>query len=105
MQAALPQVWLLMPDANVHWNVQTGCVRIPDGKRDAVLKILNDQGIGARRGILAAHLEPAWEHWPHAPLPNSEAWAHDSLALPVFHGMTDEQQDEVVRALGVALNA
>ncbi len=103
LHAQLPAVTLLTPPPHVQWNVQTGCVRIAHGQRDRVLKILNDQGIGARRGILAAHLEPAWAHLPHAPLPHSEAWAHDSLALPVFHGMTGEQQDTVVAALAAAL--
>ncbi len=103
LHAALPEIRLLTPQPHVQWNVQTGCVRIPDGKRDSVLKALNDGGIGARRGILAAHLEPAWAHWPRTQLPNSEAWAHDSLALPVFHGMTGAQQDEVVHALALAL--
>ncbi len=101
--AALPQVRAITPPGNVQWNVQTGCVRIPGGMRDAVLKTLNEQGIGARRGILAAHMEPAWEQLPRGPLPHSEAWAHDSLALPVFHGMTGAQQDEVVAALAAAL--
>ncbi len=104
LHARLPHLRVLTPPPQVRWNVQTGCVRIADGKRDAVLKLLNDQGIGARRGILAAHLEPAWAHLPHVALPHSEAWAHDSLALPVFHGMTGEQQDEVVAALAAALS-
>ncbi len=103
LHTALPEVLLLTPPAHVHWNVQTGCIRLPDGKRDYVLRTLNDAGIGARRGILAAHLEPAWQHLAHAPLPQSEAWAHDSLALPVFHGMTSDQQDEVVEALAAAM--
>ena len=103
LHTRLPQVRVLTPQAHVQWNVQTGCVRIPDGKRDAVLKVLNEQGIGARRGILAAHMEPAWEKLPRVSLPHSEAWAHESLALPVFHGMTGEQQDEVVDALAQAL--
>lgn len=103
LHAKLPDLWLLTPPPHVQWNIQTGCVRLPDGKRDFVLRTLNEAGIGARRGILAAHLEPAWAHLPHAPLPHSEAWAHDSLALPVFHGMTGDQQDEVVQALAKAL--
>lgn len=99
----LPRVGLMAPPDHVAWNVQTACVRIPDGRRDAVLKTLNDQGIGARRGILAAHVEPAWAHLPHAPLPHSEAWAADSLALPLFHGMTDADLDLAVHALAAAL--
>ena len=103
LRAQLPQVGVMTPPPGVAWNVQTACVRIPGGKRDAVLKTLNDQGIGARRGILAAHVEPAWSHLAHGPLPNSEAWAADSLALPVFHGMTEADLDTAVGALAAAL--
>lgn len=99
----LPMIRLLQPPPHVMWNVQTACVRVGDDMRDHVLKTLNDQGIGARRGILAAHLEPAWQHLPHAPLPNSEVWAQESLALPAFDGMTGDDQDRVVQAIADAL--
>lgn len=106
MLADLPGVALIWPRECDHWNVQTYCICLaPDpGKgyaerRDRVLKGLNDKGIGARRGVLAAHLEPAWSSDAQPPLPYSEAWAAQSLALPLYHAMTEAEQLEVVARL------
>ncbi len=93
----------LKPASHDFWNVQTYCVRVPAQSRDIVLNALNGQGIGARRGIMAAHEETAWAHVAHAPLPNTEAWSAQSLALPLFHAMTADDQLQVVEALTKAL--
>lgn len=67
--------------------------------RDALLAALADAGISARRGIMAAHLEPAYADHPHGPLPVTERISGGSLILPLFHTMTGEQQDRVVAVL------
>ncbi|WP_236651990.1 DegT/DnrJ/EryC1/StrS family aminotransferase [Streptacidiphilus neutrinimicus] len=67
--------------------------------RDAVLTGLAEAGISARRGIMAAHLEPAYADHPHADLPVTERITRNSLILPLFHTMTEQQQDRVVAAL------
>lgn len=67
--------------------------------RDDLLAALAAAGISARRGIMAAHLEPAYADHPRAPLPVTERITHDSLILPLFHTMTEAQQDRVVAAL------
>lgn len=70
--------------------------------RDEVLAALSEAGVSARRGIMAAHLEPAYQGHPHGPLPVTERISRDSLILPLFHTMTGEQQDRVVGALAAA---
>jgi perosamine synthetase len=67
--------------------------------RDELLTALADVGVSARRGIMAAHLEPAYAGHPHVPLPVTERLTRHSLILPLFHTMTWEQQDRVVAAL------
>jgi len=67
--------------------------------RDDLLAALADAGVSARRGIMAAHLEPAYVDHPRAPLPVTERLTRDSLILPLFHTMTEAQQDRVVAAL------
>ncbi|MEV0181907.1 DegT/DnrJ/EryC1/StrS family aminotransferase [Streptomyces sp. NPDC050625] len=67
--------------------------------RDDLLAALAEAGISARRGIMASHLEPAYEAHPRAPLPVTERISRDSLILPLFHTMTEAQQDRVVAAL------
>ncbi len=67
--------------------------------RDALLEALAEAGVSARRGIMAAHLEPAYQGHPAAPLPVTERISRDSLILPLFHTMTEQQQDRVVAVL------
>ncbi|WP_436786506.1 DegT/DnrJ/EryC1/StrS family aminotransferase [Yinghuangia sp. YIM S10712] len=65
--------------------------------RDAMLGRLAAAGISARRGIMAAHLEPAYADTPPPlPLPATEALTRDSLILPLFHDMSEAQQDRVI---------
>jgi len=72
--------------------------RFPGG-RDSALTRLAAAGISARRGIMAAHLEPAYRDVAHVELPATERLTRDSLILPLFHAMTAEQQRRVVDAL------
>jgi len=69
------------------------------GGRDAALERLAARGISARRGIMAAHLEPAYQDTKHVDLPVTERLTRDSLILPLFHTMTAAQQERVVAAL------
>ncbi len=78
--------WILLPgDAPV--------------SRDSMMRSLARAEISARRGIMAAHLEPAYAGQPHGPLPVTELLTARSLILPLFHDMTVEQQDAVVCAV------
>ncbi|WP_317447103.1 DegT/DnrJ/EryC1/StrS family aminotransferase [Streptomyces collinus] len=67
--------------------------------RDDLLAALAAAGVSARRGIMASHLEPAYAGHPAAPLPVTERISRDSLILPLFHTMTEAQQDRVVAVL------
>ncbi len=64
--------------------------------RDDLLTVLAAHGVSARRGIMAAHLEPAYAGTPHPPLPVTERLTRDSLILPLFHELTTVDQDHVV---------
>ncbi|MFY1651931.1 DegT/DnrJ/EryC1/StrS family aminotransferase [Solwaraspora sp. WMMB762] len=67
--------------------------------RDDVLTGLSDAGVSARRGIMAAHLEPAYAHVTPAPLPVTERLTRDSLILPLHHALTEADQDHIVAVL------
>jgi perosamine synthetase len=89
-------------------NYQSFWVRLPDdcpAQRDDVLAALAADGVSARRGIMAAHLEPAYAGHPHAALPATEDLTGRSIILPVFHDLTDDEQDRVVASLRRALGA
>ena len=83
-------------------NYQSFVVRLAEDfpvGRNELLAMLAAQGISARRGIMAAHLEPAYAGWPHVDLPVTEELTHRSLILPLYVGMTESEQDHVIAAL------
>ncbi|MGV9269961.1 DegT/DnrJ/EryC1/StrS family aminotransferase [Kitasatospora sp. NPDC003701] len=81
--------WLLLPDT------------APDSR--TVLDALAAEGVSARRGIMAAHLEAPYKGTARVPLPVTELLTRRSLILPLYHALTERQQDRVVDALRAAL--
>jgi len=67
--------------------------------RDGVMVALAEAGVSARRGIMAAHRQPAYADRTGAWLPVTERLTDSTLILPVYHEMTDREQDRVVAAL------
>jgi dTDP-4-amino-4,6-dideoxygalactose transaminase len=59
--------------------------------RNELLQMLADAGVSARRGVMAAHLEPAYSGHPCPQLPVTERLTACSLALPLFHDLTEDQ--------------
>jgi dTDP-4-amino-4,6-dideoxygalactose transaminase len=83
-------------------NYQSFWVLLPEGfpvSRDDLMCRLADAGISARRGIMAAHTEPAYAEYNTVRLPVTERLTRDSVILPLFHDMTEEEQDLVVSAV------
>jgi dTDP-4-amino-4,6-dideoxygalactose transaminase len=71
--------------------------------RRSVMQAMLDRGIATRRGVHCAHREPVYsiEPWKAGAggLSRSEAAQERSLVLPLFHEMTEPEQDRVIRAL------
>jgi perosamine synthetase len=67
--------------------------------RTELLGLLAEAGISARRGIMAAHLEPAYAGTVGAPLPVTERLTRDSLILPLFHELTGADQEHIAETL------
>jgi dTDP-4-amino-4,6-dideoxygalactose transaminase len=67
--------------------------------RDELLQVLLDHDISARRGIMAAHLEPAYASHPHGPLPVTERMTRRTLILPLYHQLSTADQDRVIDVL------
>ncbi|MFF7452680.1 DegT/DnrJ/EryC1/StrS family aminotransferase [Kitasatospora sp. NPDC008115] len=86
-------------------NYQSCWVLPPDGApdRSELLARLAAAGVSARRGIMAAHLEAPYKGTARVPLPATELLTRRSLILPLFHTLTEEQQDRVAAALRAAL--
>ncbi len=79
-------------------NFQSFWITLPDDfpvSRNELLERMLAEGISGRRGIMAAHLEPAYTGRPAGRLPATERVTSRSLILPMFHEMTDDQQRHV----------
>ncbi|AMM32157.1 glutamine--scyllo-inositol aminotransferase [Sinomonas atrocyanea] len=71
--------------------------------RDELLDALAEQGISARPGIMAAHLEPAYAGAPlRAPLPATEHLTAHTLILPLYHELGAEGVERVSDAVRAA---
>jgi perosamine synthetase len=83
-------------------NYQSFWVELPldfPYSRNEVLAILARRGVLARRGIMAAHLEPAYHGLNHRRLPVTERVTHRSLILPLYHELSDGDQEQVIEAM------
>jgi len=68
--------------------------------RDGLMTALAEAGISARRGIMAAHRQPPYvDLTPDAGLPVTERLTDRTLILPVFHTLTEADQDRVIAVL------
>jgi perosamine synthetase len=82
--------WILLPDDTVG--------------RDHLMQLMADADVSVRRGIMAAHLEPAYSDVKTS-LPVTERLTRHSLILPLFHDLTQSQQDHVASVVATALTS
>jgi perosamine synthetase len=73
-------------------------------ERTELMRRLLGDGVATRRGVMAIHHEPAYAE-VRAELPHTDAAARDSLMLPLFPGLTEEQQEYVIECLTAHLVA
>ena len=74
----------------------------PIGRNELMRRLLTD-GIPTRRGVMAIHEEASYAGTAAA-LPHTEAATRDSLMLPLFPDLPEEQQDFVIERLAMHLS-
>lgn len=116
MLANIPGVKLPTEPEWAKSNWQSYCVRLPEGcDQRQVMQAMLDAGISTRRGIMCSHREPAYqqETWSCGidrqqcncevgkcdRLRESEQAQEQAILLPLFHQMTEQEQDYVVLQL------
>ncbi|MBE3654151.1 UDP-4-amino-4,6-dideoxy-N-acetyl-beta-L-altrosamine transaminase [Vibrio navarrensis] len=72
-----------------------------------VFDALRDKGIGVNLHYIPVHTQPYYEKigFREGDFPESEQYYREAISLPMFHAMTEKQQDEVVLALTNILNS
>jgi dTDP-4-amino-4,6-dideoxygalactose transaminase len=121
-RTALDDHPIVAPPRELPWmraNFQSYPLRIRPGARLSQMEIMQhllDRGVASRRGVGNAHAEPAYANtpWSCGPAPcdaqlhrqgrclrlrQSEEARDQTIMLPLFHGMTEEEQEHVVAAL------
>ena len=74
--------------------------------RDELLRLLADAGISCRVGIQPLHHEPFYRgEWGRLKLPHTEDAARNTIFLPIFPGLREEQQGQIVSAIADAVAA
>lgn len=77
------------------------------GKRQlSVFESLRSQGIGVNVHYIPVHTQPYYRNlgFQSGDFPQAESYYAEAISLPMFHSMTEAQQDSVVEALGRAVH-
>jgi perosamine synthetase len=120
--ADVPGLKLPTEPAWARSNWQGFCVRLP-GKCDQrqVMQAMLDASVSTRRGIMCAHREPAYQIEPWScgidgdgcdceqgsckRLTESEQAQEKAIVLPLFHQITEEEQNRAIEVLKKTLSA
>ncbi|WP_339868264.1 UDP-4-amino-4,6-dideoxy-N-acetyl-beta-L-altrosamine transaminase [Pseudohongiella nitratireducens] len=78
-----------------------------DKSQRQVFESLREQDIGVNLHYIPVHTQPYYEAMGFIPdtFPEAMAYYGEAISLPMYQGLTDEQQDIVVQALTTALTA
>ena len=97
--------WLEVPyvPSNCRHNYQSYMVRLVDAsveKRDTVMQQMLEKNISTRRAIMAIHREVPYrsERWEKS-LPKTDIVTDTALILPLFHDLTEADQDYIIETL------
>ncbi len=104
--ASIPGVIAPREPAWARSNWQSYCIRLAPGlDQRTVMQRMLDAGISTRRGVMNAHQEAAYPsgRYRGGPLPVSEQALATTIVLPLYHQMTEADQDRVVEALARAI--
>lgn len=68
---------------------------------------LRAQGIGVNLHYIPVHTQPYYQRMGFAPadFPEAMSYYSEAISLPIYQGMTDQQQDQVIKALSEQLQA
>ena len=102
----LSELPLILPhqisESDSSWHLYIVRVKA-EGKiaRDQLFDALRERGIGVNLHYIPVHLQPYYQAlgFQSGDYPVAESYYQDALSIPLFHGMSDAEQDIVVASL------
>jgi perosamine synthetase len=74
--------------------------------RNRFMELMLEKGISTRRGIMTSHRESAYKNdYKNVSLPLSENYSDNSVVLPLFYPMTNEDIETVIKEVKQIFNA
>lgn len=96
----IPNIILPIEDAHSFTNYQTFWIYLKENckiKRNDLMQKLLDVGIASRKGVMTSHREKAYTNIGYnLSLPISEDMSDNSIVIPLFVPMSDEEQNYVI---------
>jgi len=103
--------WMVPPSEpeGLRHNYQSYMVRLKANapiSRDDLMQALLDHGISTRRGIMASHREkPYFSNRVDSLLPETNSATDNCIILPLFHQMTEQDQNYVIDSIHTIVRA
>lgn len=93
----LPDVRLIevRPDVDAAWHLFP--IRILGGRRRTIFDKLRSRGIAVQVHYLPVYRHPLFAGSRHSPCPVAESAYEELISLPLFAGLSDEEQERVIR--------
>lgn len=87
------------PDGGSSWHLYV--VRVEAGRRRAIYDRLRAAGIGVNVHYMPVHLQPYYRRlgFDEGLFPEAERYASEAITLPLYPGLSNEQQDRVIDAV------
>ena len=76
-----------------------------DATHRQVFESLRGQGIGVNLHYIPVHTQPYYQNmgFKRGDYPQAERYYGEAISLPIYQGLTDHQQDQVIEVLGTVL--
>ena len=100
--AGIPHLRILEVPSYARPNYQSYWIELMDSAsidRNALMYRLLQKGIATRRGIMAIHREACFREHAGSRLPNTERITDKTLLLPLYPGLSDEEQAFIIDSL------
>lgn len=97
-----------MEGTNSSWHLYVACFREDASltKKERLFQEMKKHGITLNMHYIPVHLQPYYKKmgFSHGDFPVSEAYYEKAFTLPLYYGLSDEEQETVVEALHTSLS-